>query len=51
MVLQELAAAAPAVTRTPGLYADLSHAIAFITIVMALLALYRLRPAVRNRTR
>ncbi len=48
MVLHYLAAGADPAVHTPGLYADLSHVIAFVTIVMALLALSRLRPAVRQ---
>jgi hypothetical protein len=36
------------VIHTPGSYADLSHIIAVITITMAVLALIRLRPAIRR---
>jgi len=32
----------------PGIYADLSHTIAFITVSMAVMALIRLRPALKN---
>ncbi len=42
-------AAVNAAGRAPELYTDLSYAIAFVTVLMAVLALYRLRPAVRNR--
>jgi len=38
-----------AVTTVPGLYSDLSHVIAVVTISMALMALVRLRPAIKRR--
>lgn len=41
--------AALAVARTPGTYADLSHVIAAVTILMAVLSLTRLRPALRGQ--
>jgi uncharacterized membrane protein YidH (DUF202 family) len=37
-----------ATVRTPGAYADLSHVIAVITVIMAVMALVRLRPALRR---
>jgi hypothetical protein len=38
-----------AVSTVPGLYSDLSHVIAVVTISMALMALVRLRPAIKRR--
>jgi len=38
-----------AATTVPGLYSDLSHVIAVVTISMALMALVRLRPAIKRR--
>jgi hypothetical protein len=38
-----------AITAVPGIYSDLSHVIAVVTISMAAMALVRLRPAVKRR--
>jgi len=38
-----------AITAVPGMYSDLSHVIAVVTISMAAMALVRLRPAVKRR--
>jgi hypothetical protein len=40
-----------AVSAVPGLYSDLSHLIAVVTISMAVMALVRLRPAIKRRIR